>query len=139
MFQLLNFFFQYTSTVPVLAPVPPPIRGQYPGHVITLSQSGESVAPVYPTYIAPPPVTYYYHSYHPASSYYTRLPYRSKLQLFELNAKITKPCFLIYIYMSSLQLSNEWATEITVQSLCYRYPLRCSGGPYYYCYPYVRQ
>ena len=78
MFQLFNFFFQYTSTVPVLAPVPPPIRGQYPGHVITLNQSGESVAPVYPTYIAPPPVTYYYHSYHPASSYYTRLPYRSK-------------------------------------------------------------
>ena len=39
MFQLINFFFQYTSTVPVLAPVPPPIRGQYPGHVTSISQS----------------------------------------------------------------------------------------------------
>ena len=44
-----------------------------------------------PTYVAPPPVTYYYHSYYPASPYYTRYPFR--------------------------------------------YPLRCSGTPYYYCYP----
>lgn len=44
-----------------------------------------------PTYVAPPPVTYYYHSYYPGPPYYTRYPFR--------------------------------------------YPLRCSGAPYYYCYP----
>ena len=54
-------------------------------------------APLYPTpaYVSPPPVTYYYHSYYPASAYYARYPFR--------------------------------------------YPLRCSGASYYYCYPYVRQ
>ena len=53
-------------------------------------------AQLYPSYVAPQPVTYYYHSYYPTSSYYSG--YRHP----------------------------------------FRYPLTCSGAPYYYCYPYVR-
>ena len=67
-------YTQVTERVPVLAPS----------------------AQLYPSYVAPQPVTYYYHSYYPTSSYYSG--YRHP----------------------------------------FRYPLTCSGAPYYYCYPYIR-